>query len=287
MGAFLPLMPELSNTPFWNVLEQFLNPACNEMYTALRVNDAGKVVPTLVLRQIPFTTPEFADALEQSSDPFPVTRFHNLPRWKVDPKLLKSVNIGRSNATRVNFVHVYGQNGYGKNLPITYQITQNRPIQDELDIQRSGLRAYMTTIACDFQNQAGKVPTKWMQQVADRLVGSQLSVNGTMTMIGISAPICEGDNLDFDGTLFHIESVVHNCALETDGTGHRTFTTSVTLTNGLRSDVQPNTNEPNVSSNPDLAIYPGIDLSDNLTYDPGQTTESRTEPTKPVSPNGT
>jgi hypothetical protein len=59
LGTFLPVMPELTNKPLWSVLQQFLNPTVNEMYTCLRVNKDNRVVPTLVVRQIPFTTEAF------------------------------------------------------------------------------------------------------------------------------------------------------------------------------------------------------------------------------------
>ncbi len=295
MGAFWPYMPEMTNTPFWNLLEQFLNPACNEMYTAMRVNDAGRVVPTMVLRQIPFTTSKFANGSEddgtfgpktEEDQSMDVTRFLDLPRWKMSPKLLNQLDIGRSNATRVNFVHVYGQNNYGQNWPLSYQVATNPPIQDELDIQRSGLHPYSTTVACDFANQASKAPTKWMKLIADRVMGSQLTLNGTMSCIGISSPICEGDNLEFDGVVFHIESVNHQCSMDTEG-GNRTFSTVLTLTNGLRSDDQggdPNREAPPTQSNPDLAIYAGIDLADNVQYDPGIAKESFTEDQKGTTP---
>lgn len=299
LGAFWPYMPEMTNTPFWNVLEQFLNGTCNEMYTAMRVNDAGRIVPTMVLRQIPFTTDSFINGEKDDSGSYgpsteaqadaphiDVTRFLSLPRWKMSPKLLNVMDIGRSNATRVNFVHVYGQNNYGRNWPLPYQVAMNKPIQDELDIQRSGLRAFSTTVACDFSNQAGKAPTTWMKLIADRVMGSHLTMNGTMTSIGISAPICEGDNLEFDGVVYHIESVAHNCSIDTQG-GTRSFSTTLTLTNGLRSDDQdgdPNKSAPPTMSNPDLSLYAGIDLSDNLTNNPGVTKESTTEDVKGAAP---
>jgi hypothetical protein len=60
LGTFLPVMPELTNKPLWSVLQQYLNPTVNEMYTCLRVNKDNRIVPTLVVRQIPFTTEAFS-----------------------------------------------------------------------------------------------------------------------------------------------------------------------------------------------------------------------------------
>lgn len=272
LGALLPYMFETTNTPLWNILEQFLNPTVNEMFTCMRSNKDGNVVPTLVIRQIPFTTANFTNT---SID---TTEFLELPRWKMDPAILTSLNIGRTDATRVNFVHIYGQNGYEKGFSISQQLSKNEPIRDDADIYRSGLRMYQTTVNCDAVNQAGKAPRVWMELVADRLMGSQLTLNGTMVCIGIGDPICEGDNLEFDGVVYHIESVDHSGRID-GASGRRQFTTSLTLSNGLRAetDVQePNSasSDPNTYSNEDLALYPGISLDDNRRYDPREGTDS-------------
>lgn len=292
LGAFWPLLPELNNTPFWNVLEQFLNAPVNEMFTALRVNNQGNVVPTMILRQIPFTTQTFAQQQQQTQSisdptntsnddnaPIPYTEFLNLPRWHLAPQLIKQVSIGRSNQSRVNFVHVYGQNNYGRNMTLTQQIAVNRPIQDQIDIQRSGMKAYSTTVACDVVNQAGKAPLKWMRLVADRLMGNQLTLNGQIVSEGISAPICEGDNLEFDGVVFHIEAVRHQCSIDADG--KRSFVTSLSLSNGLTATPDANS----YSSNPDLKLYAGIQLSDQTNYDPGITSDTRLPETPDNAPD--
>ena len=53
LGQFIPTPPDFSNKPVWTILEQYLNPVVNEMYAALRANEAGCVVPTVVVRQSP------------------------------------------------------------------------------------------------------------------------------------------------------------------------------------------------------------------------------------------
>lgn len=286
LGAFLPLMPQFTNKPFWNVLEQFLNPVINEMYTCLRVNKDGDVVPQLVVRQIPFTTSLFADKnaaglpADQSgplnqgqATQIKVTPFLSLPRWKMSPVLLQSLRAGRSDATRINFVHVYGQNGYNAGIPIIRQLVVNPPVRDDLDIQRSGLRPFITTVACDAVNQVGKTPGVWMQLVADRLIGSQFTLNGTMSCIGLSVPICEGDNLEFDGVVYHIEGVTHQCSIDSNGV--RSFYTTLSLSNGMR--IEPEIKSSIVATNTEGSIYPGVSSEDLGGFDPG-TTEDRTNP---------
>jgi hypothetical protein len=289
MGAFLPLPPNFDNRPLWSVLQQYLNPVINEMYTCLRVNENGDVVPTMVLRQIPFTTDILADKLESmsgntlanESGPLApgsvrvtVTRFSELPRWVLPGVMVYDIDIGRSDASRCNFVHVYGQNAdVSSNIEITEQIVNNPPIRDDFDIQRSGLHTFMATVACREINQVGTTPSVWMEIIADHRIGSQYTLNGSIRCIGIEAPICEGDNLEFDGVVYHIESVSHSCSISSDGIG--SWTTSLTLTNGMRAfgdkEIPPtDTNE----SNP---IYPGFRKGDNTRYDGFPSTDDDAE----------
>lgn len=266
-GTFLPFMPEFTNRPLWQVFQQYLNPAVNEMYTCLRVNPEGRVVPTIVLRQIPFTT----EALHPGPD-LRFTRFLDLPRWVVPDLLVQSARVGRSDATRTNFVHVYGSSSLmtSGNVPVQYQLINNPPIRDDLDIQRSGMRPYMTTVECWVSDQVGTVPGQWMQLIADWMIGSQYTFNGQLVCHGIQSPICEGDNLEFDGVVYHVEGVTHTA--EHVGGGHKRWTTALTLTNGMRAaGVADNENEAAVLS----PIYPGFEREDNTRLDPGSTIEHR------------
>jgi hypothetical protein len=286
LGAFLPITTSFCNIPVWEVLNQYLNPTINEMYTCLRVanfpqaNDPsktqGRIMPTVVLRQIPFTTNAFKNQVTPRPNPevptpssailnqiphINITRFMDLPRWVMHETLVKEYNIGRSDVTRHNFVHVYGQdaNSIGGNT-VTAQLALNPPIRDDLDIQRSGMRGYMTTVACAFINQLGAAPSIWMALAADRLMGGQFTLNGTLSCQGITAPICEGDNMEWDGVVYHIESVQHTCAIA--GDGKKNFHTTFTLVNGLRAGATSDID----ASHP---IYPGFLKIDNSFYNPG------------------
>lgn len=280
LGTFLPFMPEFTNRPLWGILQQYLNPAINEMYTCLRVNPDGFVVPTIVLRQIPYTTEAFsADAeyvharvgkakTSTNDGQLHFTRFLSLPRWKISGTMIHSVSVGRSDATRCNFVHVYGTALYSKaNIPIGAQIVNNPPIMDSLDIQRSGLHSYMSTVECTPEDEQESTPGLWMALIADWMMGSQYTLNGTINSTFIQSPICEGDNLEWDGVVYHIESVAHNCSVSTDGM--RSASTSLALTNGMRSD----TDNDVVGFDPDFPIYPGFNQDDNRATDPGLTHE--------------
>lgn len=295
MGTFLPMMPDFANRPLWSVFQQYLNPAINELYTALKVNDKGLVVPMVTMRQIPFTT----DAFVQPSDPppdandlnlaggeegpmtagqylrtnFPVakanhntTKFLDLPRWKIPATLVRGMNVGRSNASRVNFVHVYGQSAYlaDSNVPIQAQMIQNPPIRDDLDIMRSGMRPYMMTVECWVNDQVGKVAGYWMGLIADWTMGSHLTLNGNIELYGVQSPIAEGDNVEFEGIVYHVMTVTHTANIN-PGNGMKDWSTSLAVCNGMR-DID--TNETSVQP-----LYPGLKKDDNTKYDPGLTAE--------------
>ncbi len=272
LGTFLPFMPEFTNRPLWQVFQQYLNPVVNEMYTALRVNPEGRVVPTIVLRQIPFTTEAFepspAAPGPQNGATNP-TRFLDLPRWIVPTTAVRRIRVGRSDATRVNFVHVYGSSAAQQNsVPVQYQLVNNPPIRDDLDIQRSGMRPYMATVECFVNDQVGKAPGEWMALIADWMIGSQYTLTGNMTCFGIQSPICPGDNFEFDGVVYHIESVAHQGQI--DGNGNKSWTTSFTFTNGMRAEGSSDT-----ITTGGQPIYPGFTQLDNTSYDPGLTLEHR------------
>lgn len=297
MGTFLPYMPDFANRPLWSVFQQYLNPTINEMYTCLRVNPDGFVVPTMVVRQIPFTTDAFTMPTE-NEDPnagvdaisggsltpsfdsqkvghFHTTKFLDLPRWDIPSTMVRHVHVGRSNATRVNFIHIYGQSSYlsASNVPIQAQMLENPPVRDDLDIMRSGLRPYMATVECWVDDQVGRVPSQWIRLVADWMVGSHLTLNGTMELYGVQAPICEGDNIAFDGVVYHIMSVSHSASIN-GSNGVKSWITQLELVNGMRdidAAVPASTeNDVSIGLQP---IYPGFSKQDNRSLDPGLTLE--------------
>jgi hypothetical protein len=296
-------MPNFTNQPLWSVLQQFLNPTINEMYTCLRINPQGIVVPTMVVRQIPFTTEAFDATIQSTIIPFAaststplVTKFLALPRWRLHSAMVDHIDIGRSNATRTNFVHILGQDAtsYEQNT-FSNQLVNNKPIRDDLDIQRSGLRPYMTTVAAVNKDNVGNTPSIWMALVADRMIGSQYTLNGTISSVGIRAPIAEGDNLEFDGVVYHIESVTHHASI--GGNGERSFTTTLTLTNGIRSDGVTDTGPqgpPGTSSGgsgggsgtPQFPIYPGFLPTDQTAHDPGINFDDTFDRTPPAVAQG-
>lgn len=244
-GTFLPVNPSFVNVPLWQLLQQYLNPTINEMYTALRVDENGSVVPTLVARQIPFSTESIQERPE-----FPLTRFLSLPRWVVAPSMVRSLDIGTSNATRVNMVHVYGDaSAFASNRSITNQMVRNPPIFDATDIQRSGIRPMMRTVSVALEDQVRKDGARiWMEAIADWTFGSQFTLNGHLTCKGIQSPVAEGDNIEFQGVAYHVEGITHDAGITPDG--KKSFTTTLELSNGMPID--------QTGATADFPRYPGF-----------------------------
>lgn len=290
MGSFNVNFPDFTDRPLWSILQQFQNPVVNELFTSLRLVDESenqdqsdiRVMPVVTFRQIPFTTDILAniiknradstdqDSEKEGSDPpkYKVTPFMSLPRWRIPNVIIKNMNIGRSDATRVNFVHIIGQNNVSAGqISGSAQLVKNPPVVDDLDIQRSGLKTYVAQVSCGNFDTYGKTPGKWIELVSDYMIGSQFTLNGSITCQGISSPIAEGDNVTIDKVVYHIESVDHNCGID-PSTGVKTFQTSLTLTNGMReltSQDNPTDDDTGSGSTP---IYPGLKSEDNRLFDP-------------------
>jgi hypothetical protein len=269
-GTFLPVNPTFVNVPLWSLLQQYLNPAVNEMFTCLRADEDGDVRPTLVARQIPFSSESVPERFE-----FQLTRFLSLPRWVMAPVMLMDggVTVGRSNATRTNMMHIYGEaSTYANNRSITNQLVRNPPIFDQVDIQRSGMRAQMRTVNCAIEDQLS-APRAWMEAMADWSFGSQYTLAGPVDSQGIQAPVPVGDNMELEGVVYHIESVDHRFGL--DAAGNKYFRSHLSVSNGMPAD-QSGADEdfPRYAG---FSAATGVDDLDELgeSSDPGITRESK------------
>jgi hypothetical protein len=243
---------------YWNqkqvysIIREYLNSVLNESYTTHRVDPNGKVMPTMVFRQKPFTTEHYKGPLSEKS-----TKFFNLPRWKIDPSmLLGDLNLGAEEAARINFVQIFGRsiviNVEGN---ISDQIAKGNYVFDQQDIQRNGLKPFIATSNFDFPDDRDPKGTKapqWTKLIGDMLIGGHLKENGTIPCVGIQEPIPVGDNLELDGIVYHIESVSHSYVV--DAEGYKSFRTNISVSNGV--DLRSNSAAP---------FYPEMEHTDAFT----------------------
>lgn len=258
MGKFVPIIAPWSGQPVWNVLGQYLNPAVNEMYTCLRTDENGNVLPTFVVRQLPFTSSVMA-----SDDR---TAFLELPRWKVPASMITKYRIGRSDALRINFVKMNGEAPAQAQPDVfTFQdVRSGGAVRDDQDIRRSGLRPDISQVACGIKDQQVG-PEEWNKVRADILMGQHLTLGGFVNCFGIEAPIVEGDNFEFKNTVFHIEAVTHTCALLD---GRKQFMTTLLLSSGIRSDSEGTPAAPPQAFGDDK-LYSALQPEDFAEFKPG------------------
>jgi hypothetical protein len=162
------------------------------------------------------------------------TRFLELPRWVVPTSLLRTATIGRTDDNRFNLVFVYGS-GPGVMFDNNMQFVLAGPITDKLDIARNGIRPYMPSLNT-FTRTANAFTDDFRDIMADIVMGLHLTLNGSLTLSGIRSPIAPGDNVEFEGVVYHIEAVTHSYIYE-PSTGQRDFSTSLTVSRGIKDAV--------------------------------------------------
>lgn len=261
----------------WSIFNQFTNAPLNELFSCFRLSPTGSVMPTIVFRQIPFTNDDFVAGNEK------VTHFFNLPRWKIHPALITRFDIGRDESARMNFVQYFGRATIGPvGWDISTEIAQGNYLYDIDDVKRSGLKPYVVTSAFDeitTNKDAYKSP-HWAKIVGDALIGGHLKFNGNIETAGVVAPVAVGDNLEFDGVVYHIERVSHTCSIDPEN-GNKIFRSSFGLSQGLSTDSNhksvryaemsySNAYKLRQVDGANNEILPGIAESQDTVYRPGQ-----------------
>lgn len=278
-GSFLPVEPQLNNKTVWSVLNSYLNPILNEMYATLRADHDGNIVPTVVARQLPFSSQRvettkvkstdipgklaaFADMLKGPTS-ITTTTMLELPRWYIHPILITNIRLGRSKALKFNYVQVMGDPGQMKSTHAapTLQTARNPPVRDDLDVARSGLRDFQQVASVSLASINEGQMKEWTKIIADIVHGQHMALTGTCTLFGVQAPIAIGDNVEVDGTVLHIESVNHQCSIS--GEGQKMFRTTLGLSHGMSAE----------PLGTDLGLYSGVQATQNRSFEPGITNE--------------
>jgi hypothetical protein len=227
--------PEYWNaTKAWAIINQYTNTPLNEIYTCYRLYADNKVYPTMVFRQAPFTTQDFETRFNIKT---PVTKFLTVPRWSIDSSLVYSFDMGRDEVARVNFYQYFsrGSSADKQGVGTTQEISAGNYAFDSKDVQRSGLRPSIIYNLFDPFIEVTPKSVIWSKIMADATFGGHLKLNGTLEMVGVIQPICIGDNLEFEGVVFHIESVIHTCFIE-PASGIKRFKTTLKLSSGVSAD---------------------------------------------------
>jgi len=225
---------QFDNQTVWSVIQQYIAKPVNEIYTCMKMDPDGYVVPTVVCRQLAFSTNKFANDNT-------VTRFLDLPRWNIDDSCILNIRTGKSDVLRQNYMFMMPTNWDTSGLPFketSFQFSQ--PVADSEDIKRSGLRPQIQSIGAVINlNEKGSSIQQgqgrfWNKLLADAYFSGHQRYSGTVTMRGIQRPICEGDNVVIENVIYHIEQLSHSGSIDTNGM--KQFSTSLQLTMGISVD---------------------------------------------------
>jgi hypothetical protein len=171
--------------------------------------------------------------------------YYTHPRWVIDDSMIRSISTSTNEAQRCNFVQMWGtslNNDFvkpqteGSQNPIAefhqeLQLLAGNFASDDLDISRHGMRAVIETT--NFDEQIPQTPL-WVRIKADWLFNGHLKLNANVVCNGIQEPICEGDNCEIRGVVYHIESVSHSASISPNG--QKEWVTTLTLSNGILSE---------------------------------------------------
>ena len=235
---------DFNQKKIWSILQSYLNGAINEAYTTTRIGPDGRVYPTVIFRQKPFNSDHFdapkgkrKDLAKQNPPSIPVTRFSSLPRWRVSPDLIYSIDLGKDEVGRINYVQLFGR-AVAINADVNQAIQAQNIFFDQKDIERHGLKPAIITSNFDYPQSASLSDLqarKWSYMLFDMLNGMHLKESGTIVCYGIKDPICVGDNIEFDNAIYHIESVSHHMSISRE-TGKKIFRTTLTVSFGTDID---------------------------------------------------
>lgn len=220
----------------WSILTTYLNDPVNELYTSMIVNPDGRIMPSLVCRQLPFTSKTYAEPQR-----FNLTRFVEVPRWVIDDSWIMHYDIGMSDSLDINFVKLEAMTTAADQTAARAELNAYAPpFVDSIDVSRNGVRMYNRNLSADISPAAGGPwqAEAWTSIMTDIMMRLKYTSSGSLSCRGIQAPIPIGDNLVLRDTLFHIEGLSHHGTI--DSMGHKVWTTHFTLSHGVKLNQQRN-----------------------------------------------
>ena len=253
---------DFNQKTIWSILKTYLNGAINESYTTTRIGTDGYVYPTVIFRQKPFSSNHFDNPVQINNKPgakkpkakISHTKFRELPRWKVASDLIYQIDLGKDEAARINFIQFTGRAiAVDPNINAALQAGNN--FFDNEDIKRHGLRPSIVSSNFDYSSgDANLTRSKdWAYLLFDMQNAGQLRESGAISCVGIEDPICVGDNLEFDGNIYHIEQVSHHMSIEPQS-GKKIFRTNLKLSFGT-----------SLNSTDSTPVYSQMEFTDTLT----------------------
>jgi hypothetical protein len=246
-GSFSGVSPLLGETIFptlpsqgtiWQVMTFVQNPSLNEMYVDL-VPKSGKLVPSLVCRQLPFSskpnssTYAFKDSkVKDAAAEIQKTFFVDLPRQQINSVDIKEKSITKTNRDRVNQI-VVAPEFVGQEVGALYVSLLNVP-----SIKRYGLKSFEFRTNYTFSEtlQDNKIVKISAALLADWLFKGHMLYKGRLRIDGPNTYFSVGSNLEIvdQKQLYHIESVEYSFRQMSNGMN--SYEAVVQVSHGISSD---------------------------------------------------
>jgi hypothetical protein len=230
----------MSSPTIWEFILEYSNTLLNECIVDLMVSN-GKVVPSFIVRQMPFTTSNFSSLVkEYKTEEFPVTYYSTFTRTPIDSSLLIGYDIGTTEQERTTYVNLIGRLGtmQAESAKALTQVA-NPQIIDKEAIKRFGMRPVVRDdVDYSYVSKTGDSFKflQWSAILADWWFFSHRYGNGTFDFIGLDKHIAVGENIEITGwgMVGHIEGYTHTFTVNEKG--ERLFRTSVSASRLVDSD---------------------------------------------------
>lgn len=233
----LPSTFDMKGSSAWGIMKGYANEPINELFTAIKPDPLGSLMPSIIFRTNPLSSDDLARSLE-STGGTNITPFSQYPAWDLDLSIVTDYNLGKSDDARINYLQISTSDviSNAKNLQTEQsQKIFSPPATVLTDIERHGLRMYVQKVPARAfdrtitpQKNKARVYTAIM---GDILLDSHLKYSGSVSMEGVQLPISHGDNCIISGMLAHIEAVSHSGHI--DGEGFKSFETRLSVSHGI------------------------------------------------------
>lgn len=229
-----------SSGTVWDVINFLSNLGINELYVDL-INKDGKLVPAMVLRQLPFSNKPTDTinpySLAGKKTPGNVTNsnktyFYDLPRHVISSSDVKQKNVGKSDFERINHIIVVPRSNAVTNTDLLYASSLNIA-----SIQRYGLKSFQVQTPYIFSSSTDfkKFCEQCVNLLTDWFFMNHMFFNGTIITSGADDFVELGTNLYIDDVkqLFHIEGYTHTYEVDTDS-GMSKYNTEFRVSRGVK-----------------------------------------------------
>lgn len=215
----------------WSLLQFVLNPSMNELYVDL-VETNGKLVPTVVCRQFPFSVNStsnmspFKGKVKDIVSSDKKTNFISLPKHKIQSAELYEKAIRKTNKDRVNHISIV-PSVVGNDVGALYASMLNVS-----SIKKYGLKSvqFVNTYSLD------KIETKEALYLAvDWFFKAHALYKGRLKIVGPDSYLSVGNNLliEDQSELFHIDGVTYQFRQNPNGTNQ--YIATVDVSHGIHS----------------------------------------------------